>query len=116
MRIALLSDVHDNTDNLLLALQQAAEMGCSRLFYMGDIVETRTLHLLLEEWARPADIVFGNNEYELDTHQRIAAQYPNVAHHGYEADIEVEGRRIFFTHMPRRAMDKACAASHHAVF
>lgn len=116
MRIALLSDVHDNTDNLLLVLQQAAEMGCSRLFYVGDIVETRTLLLLLEEWARPADIVFGNNEYELDTHQRIAAQYPNVAHHGYEADIEVEGRRIFFTHMPRRAMDKACAASHHAVF
>lgn len=116
MRIALLSDVHDCISNLLLALQQAEEMGCERLFFMGDIADTGTLRILLEEWQRPADIVFGNNEYDLEAHLRIAAQYPMAYHHEFEADFEVEQRRIFFTHIPRRAVAAAQAGKHHAVF
>lgn len=116
MRIALLSDVHDYTDNLLLALHQADEMGCSRLFYMGDIAETRTLRLMLEEWHHPADIVFGNNEYDYEAHVNIAAQFNQVTHHQFEADIEVDSRKIYFTHIPRSAIAVAQQGNHHAVF
>ncbi len=116
MKIALMSDVHDRTENLLLALYQAKQAGCARLFYMGDIVELSTLNLMLEEWQLPAYLVFGNNEYDRASHQRMAAQYKDIVHHGYEAEIEVENRNIYFTHLPYQVSEKAESGKYHAVF
>lgn len=116
MKIALLSDVHDNTDNLLLALHTAKELGCCRLFYLGDIVEISTLHLMLDEWQLPADIIFGNNEYERGAHQQVTKQYHDAVHHGYEAELCVDGRNIYFTHLPYQIANKAESGKYHAVF
>ncbi|MBR5212641.1 MAG: metallophosphoesterase family protein [Akkermansia sp.] len=116
MKIALLSDVHDRTENMLLALHAAKEAGCTRLFFMGDIVEISTLKLLLEEWQMPADIVFGNNEYDRAAHQRIASLFSDAVHHGDEAALEIEHRNIYFTHLPYRASAKAESGNYHAVF
>lgn len=116
MKIAIMSDVHDCTENMLLALHSAKEQGCQRIFYLGDIVESSTLSLMLDEWQLPADIVFGNNEYDLTAHRSIAQRYANCIHHGYEADLMVDGRNIYFTHLPYHATTKVGSGQYHAVF
>ena len=65
MLVALLSDIHDHTTNLLLALHSAQEQGCSHLLFLGDMAETSTFRTLRDEWPHPIDLVFGNNEYEI---------------------------------------------------
>ncbi len=116
MKIALLSDVHDNINNLLAALQGAKEAGCTHLFYMGDIVEHATLNLLLEEWGQPADIVFGNNEYDKAAHLQLTRQYPQARHHRYEAELCIDGRKVYFTHLPYQIAAKAESLNYDAVF
>lgn len=116
MKIALLSDVHDRTNNLLAALCLAEEYGCTHLLYLGDIVELSTFCLLAEEWKRPMDVVFGNNEIDRRSFFRLAEAHPHVTHHGDEASIRIGQRLIYFTHYPWAAMKEAESGKYDAVF
>ena len=116
MKIALLSDVHDRTDNLLTALCMAEEYGCEHLLYLGDIVELSTFSLMVEEWTKPIDVVFGNNEIERRTFYRIAEAHPHITHHGDEAAVVLGQRSIYFTHYPWAAMKAAESGKYDAVF
>lgn len=116
MLIAILSDAHDHISNLLVALHTAISDGCTHLIYLGDIVDVSTLRLMLEEWPYSSDIIFGNNEYALKDHTRTAAAFKGCIHHGYIADIERDGRRIFCSHLPHEAYAAAERGDHAAVF
>ncbi len=101
-----MSDVHDRQSNLLSALHRAMELGCSHLLYLGDFVHPATLQTMLESWPHPLDFVLGNNEYELEAFDSLAAQRENVHFHGYYGDAMLEGRRLFFTHTPHDAISR----------
>lgn len=116
MRIALLSDIHDHTTHLLLALHAAREQGCTHLLFMGDMAGLSTFHLLREEWEHPIDMVFGNNEYEISAFQKLARDCPRTTLHGDNANIILEMRHIYFTHLPWDALRIAEAGTHDAVF
>ncbi len=116
MRVALLSDIHDNITHLLLALHTAEQHGCTHLLFMGDMTAASTFRTLREEWPHPIDLVFGNNEYELNAFSRIAEASANTRLHGTAANIELDKRRLFFTHLPRDAYKTAEAGNHDAVF
>lgn len=116
MKIAVMSDIHDHVSNMLTALQLAEARGCHHLIYTGDIVELSTLKLLISEWKYPADIVFGNNEYDRELHQKLAQEFPNIRHHGFEGDIVINSRAIYFTHFPHIAQDVAMRGRHNIVF
>lgn len=116
MLVALLSDVHDHTAHLLEALQQAEALGCTHLLFMGDLVQLSTLRTMREEWQHPIQLVFGNNEWSLRDHEELARLLPNIHHHGQEADIHLEGRRIFFCHAPQTAHRAAATGKYDAVF
>lgn len=116
MKIAVLSDAHDHTTHLLTALAEAERMQCTHLLYLGDIVMLSTYRLMLEEWKAPMDVVFGNNEYDLQDFRRITAPLPHRTHHGYHGDLTLGGRRIFITHTPRDAAEAANCGRYDAVF
>ncbi len=116
MLIALISDIHDHDTHLLLALQAAAERGCSHLIHMGDMTSASTFRILRDEWSGCIDLVFGNNEYELSTFQRMADQWDNTRLHGYAGSIDIDGRSIFFTHLPRDARKAVESGRYDAVF
>ena len=116
MRVALLADIHDHTTHLLLALHAAREQGCTHMLFMGDMAEVSTFQLLHEEWDAPLDLVFGNNEYEIGIFRKLAQQWPQTTLHGADADIVLDNRRIYFTHLPWAALRVAEAGTHDAVF
>lgn len=116
MKVALLSDIHDHTTHLLLALHAAQEHGCTHLLFMGDMAGMSTFRTLREEWAHPMDLVFGNNEYEQRAFEQAARQWRNTTLHGEYADIALEGRRIFFCHLPWTAAKAAESGLYDAVF
>lgn len=116
MLIALLSDIHDNTDNLLLALATAEKLECKHLLFTGDITSLYTLRTLREEWPYGIDLVFGNNEWDHRSHIRLAEQMHDMCHHGYTADISIDNRRIFLTHFPQDATKAILSRNYDAVF
>lgn len=116
MLVALLSDIHDNTTHLLLALHEARVQGCTHLLFMGDMATLSTFRILREEWPHPIDMVFGNNEYEIRAFQRAAEQWHSTTLHGETADLALDGRRIFFCHLPWTAARAAESGVYDAVF
>lgn len=100
MKVAIVSDIHDKTNNLLSAVATAKELGCERMIFLGDMVHLQTFILLREEWDGPLDLVFGNNEYEWEGFYRYAAAVPDTTLHGEHGELELDGLRIFFTHLP----------------
>lgn len=101
MLVAILSDVHDEVDNLLAALCRAEESGCTHLLLAGDLTTLTTLRTLREEWSGGIDLVFGNNEWAHPSHLKLAEQLHELTHHGDVADIILDGRRIYMSHYPQ---------------
>lgn len=116
MKVALLSDIHDNTDNLLVALAMAKQQHCTHLLFAGDMTTLATFHLLLEEWGYGIDLVFGNNEFDREFFLRTAEYHPRVTHHGDIADLTLDSRRIFMTHYPQAAAKAVQSGLYDAVF
>ncbi len=116
MLIALISDIHDRSMNLLLALERARELSCEHLLCMGDLATIATFRLLCEEWTQGADVVFGNNEWHRDCFLRVADEYPHVTHHGDAASLKLGGQRIFCCHYPHVAARAAASGRYDAVF
>ncbi len=116
MRIALISDIHDHSTRLLLALARAQGEGCRHLLCMGDVASLSTFRLLCEEWPPGLDLVFGNNEWHRESFLRVADEYPHVTHHGDTAHVTLGGREIFFCHYPHVAAREAESGRYDAVF
>lgn len=116
MLVALLSDIHDHTTHLLLALHAAKEEGCTHLFFMGDMAGISTFRTLREEWPYGMELVFGNNEYEIKSFERLASQWDKTTLHGHEASLQLDGRSIYFTHLPWAASRAADSGQYDAVF
>lgn len=97
MKIAVLSDIHDNIWNLAKALEgmQAAEA----MICCGDLCSPFVVHKLGGGYKNgPIHIVFGNNDADLFRISRVAAQYENVRLHGELFEGELGGKRIAAIH------------------
>lgn len=116
MNIALLSDIHDHTLHLLLALQRATEERCERLFFMGDMASLETFSVLRREWTAPIDLVFGNNDFDRTSFLHMAECFDQTTHHGDTAETEADGRHISFTHYSTTAEKLAKLGRYDAVF
>lgn len=103
MKIAILSDSHDNIPSLRAAVDYCNEIGVSLLIHCGDLISP----FMLEEVARfsgAAHLVYGNNVG--DQHlisQACGTRFPSISHHGTLGAVEAGGLRIAFTHYPEMA-------------
>lgn len=97
MKIAILSDIHDNIWYLSAALTnlQAAEL----LICCGDLCSPFVVSLLASGFAdRPVHIVFGNNDGDLFRIARVASRYPHIHLQGELFEAEIDGKRIAANH------------------
>jgi len=88
MRIAILSDTHDNIwvlKNLLAGLQ------ADTLLFCGDFCAPFTLAQIAEGFAGPVHVVFGNNDGDKLLMSQVAGRFPHVTLHGDLAELELDG-------------------------
>jgi len=107
MRIAVLSDIHDNVwklDAALAGVQSADAMICC-----GDLCSPFIVHQLGRGFAAPIHIVFGNNDGDLFRITANARRYPHIQLHGEWFRGEFESRRVAAHHYDNVA--RAVAAS-----
>ncbi|MGH2521118.1 MAG: metallophosphoesterase [Anaerolineales bacterium] len=92
MKLAILSDTHDNLWALKAALPQMAAADAA--IHCGDLCSPFMLKHLGEGMAgKPVHVVWGNNEGDVLLMTRVAAQLNNLHLHGALAELEFDGVR-----------------------
>lgn len=115
MRIAVLSDIHDNIWNLERALNDVLTHGCERILFAGDLCAPFSLAQLADA-GLPLDVVFGNNDGDTFLISQVAANRAGVTLHGQIAELEIADRRIAMNHYPQIARSLAASGRYDAVF
>ena len=95
MRLAILSDIHDNLWNLSAALQAAADNDI--LICCGDLCSPFVIDELAK-FPRDVHIVFGNNDADLYRITAKALKQPNIHLHGEFYHDTLETKRIAVNH------------------
>lgn len=117
MKLAILSDSHDNIWNLERALKRVAQLDCGALLFLGDFCAPFTLKQIADGFASgPIHAVFGNNDGDPFLLVKIASGYDHVTLHGQYAELEFGGRKIAINHYPEIAKRVAESGAFDAVF
>ena len=94
MRVAVLSDIHDNLWNLAAVIEHASAAS-DVLICCGDLCSPFVMDLLAR-FPGQVHIVFGNNDADLFRITRKASERVRV--HGEFFETELEGKRIAVNH------------------
>jgi len=115
MKIAILSDTHDNIWKLEAALAQMG--GADAVIHCGDLCSPFMIVRLgdLLEHKPPVHVVWGNNEGDVRLICKLAANYDNLELHGQLAELELDGVRIGVNHYPEIARPLAASGQYDLV-
>jgi len=113
MKVAIVSDIHDNIWSLEDTLSRISD--CDLLLVLGDIVAPFSLAQIAKGFAGPVHVVWGNNDGDKVLLVRNATAHDNVTIHGEYADIKVDGVRIAMTHYPAIAAAVAAGGAYDLV-
>jgi hypothetical protein len=104
MKVAIISDIHDNLTNLEKFLEWAKENEIEELFVCGDLCAPATLvRVLAPGFSGKIRIVFGN-VCDRDLEQEKADELKNVIHYGDLAEFEIS-RKFAENHADERGKD-----------
>jgi uncharacterized protein len=116
MKIAIISDTHDNVPNLEKALQWMNVNGIDQIIHCGDLCAPSILEsVLAPHFSRPIHMVFGNVE-DRDLLPEVVVNFPNVKHYGDIGEVELDGKKIAFVHFPEKAKELARSGRYDIVF
>lgn len=100
MKIAIMSDSHENWEKLTEAIEIANKEECTHLLFAGDLIAPPGV-AILEKFNGKIHFVWGNNEGEklgltrkMDPSQKITLE-------GDIFESEIHGLKIFMNHYPR---------------
>ncbi|HZD58070.1 MAG TPA: YfcE family phosphodiesterase [Anaerolineales bacterium] len=96
MRIAILSDIHDNVWNLAAALEGVKNTDA--MIVCGDLCSPFVIAQMANEFPGPIHIVFGNNDGDLYRITNVGAKYSNVHLHGEYFQGEMGGKLFAANH------------------
>ncbi|MFA5248630.1 MAG: metallophosphoesterase family protein [Patescibacteria group bacterium] len=95
MKIAIISDIHDNLVNLEKCLEWCTENKIEKIICCGDITNSETLSVLAR--YKCVFLVYGNMEI-YDEDELVA--YPNIINGGRTAIFNIAGKNIGACHEP----------------
>ncbi len=99
MRIAVVSDTHNNLRNVQRIVELLNAAAVERVVHTGDITQAKTLDVLARLHA-PLVGVYGNNDQERDSLEKAAARHAMQLMDG-ALSFEAGGRRVGVVHDPR---------------
>jgi len=98
MKIAIISDTHDNLATLNQAIDWINKEKIDLLIHCGDVCSQKTLEILIKKFEKPIHLVLGNAD-----DKNLKKTRKNVRIWGKTGEIEVAKKKISFTHFPEEA-------------
>jgi putative phosphoesterase len=117
MKIAIVSDSHDNLPNIEKALAYINSQGAELLIHCGDVCAPATLQFIAERFNGPIHLCFGNVDGDRFNMTRLAyEELKNVKIHGEVGELGAGGKKIAFVHYPYMAKGLASEKKYDFVF
>jgi len=117
MKILVISDIHENFHNLLLALEEAKRRSVEQIICLGDLMNTGIAKVLAIQEI-PVFMIWGNNDGEKVEIMQTALQDDSnldVSVNVYDF-MELDGRKLFLSHYNDLAEPMAQSGLYDAVF
>lgn len=117
MKIAILSDIHENLHNLLQALTICREHNVGKILCLGDLINPGIARELAE-CGIPVYCIWGNN----DGDRVLITKISMAVNSGLEmsdktyASLEIDSRNIFLSHYPDLVKPAALSGLFDVVF
>ncbi len=116
MLVGVLSDIHDNLENLDKALAVFKERGIKQVVFCGDFCSPIPSRVL-GEYDGEVHCVFGNGDGDRFAMLRFSQELDNnLVLHGEHAELEFDGVKVAVTHYPFYAQALARTGDYQAVF
>jgi putative phosphoesterase len=116
VKVAIISDVHDNVWNLERVLAAISRDGAQALIMCGDFCAPFTLRQIATSFAGPVHAVFGNNDGDRWLLSRVAAEAGCLALYGDYAELQLDGAKVFVCHYQDVGRHIAASGRFQAVF
>lgn len=117
MKVGIISDIHDNAHNTVLALEELIKANVKQVYFLGDFVGAAIANLLLSS-PIPIYSIWGNNDGDKSLITKFALSEGSnltVSFDTYDI-VEIDGKKIFLTHYPLIANSMARSGDFDAVF
>lgn len=123
MKIAILSDIHDNVWNLEKALSKPELQDTKAMLFCGDLCAPFIIKLIGERYTKPVHMVLGNNDGDVASIMANAKKFSNIHIHGEYFRGEIGGKTIGMNHYPDKsrilaemnAYDVVCYGHNHTL-
>lgn len=102
MRIAIVSDTHNNWANFKKAIDWIKKENFFLILHCGDISNQETIDQAKKYFGGDIKLVKGNDDYRLDLPEKV--------------EMEIDGKRIVFCHFPNDAKKMAQSGKYDVVF
>jgi len=96
MKVAILSDIHDQLKNLRQALSRCKEVDV--LICCGDLCSPFIAKELAQGFLKPIHIVFGNNDGDRFRIMGNGKKFCQLEFHGEYAELEIDGKTFSVNH------------------
>lgn len=117
MKILIISDIHENFDNLSRVLSLAPSLGVQKIFCLWDLINGWIWRLLANQDI-PCHLIWWNNDgNRVSITKAFCRRWSEwiVANNEFDT-CEIDGRKIFLTHYPIIARSIAKSWDYDAVF
>jgi len=115
MNIAIISDSHDNVPNIYKALNFIKKQKADMIIHCGDVCAGSVLDDMAKKFPKPIHFIYGNI-VDTQAMEKITSQHKNLFSHKNLGKLEIEGKKIAFTHLPYDAKDLAAGGKFNYVF
>jgi hypothetical protein len=109
MKIAIISDVHNNETNLKKVLNYCGREKISALICCGDLASMETLDFLCDNFSGEVFYTFGNMDNGQLCDFEFVPEYKNAKIFQNFGETEINKKKIAFVHFPDKAK-KLCGA------
>lgn len=116
MKIAVVSDIHDNVWQLEKVLNGITEAQADVVLCCGDLCAPFTLKQIADGFSGPVHLVFGNNDGDKWLLTTVAAQAGNVTLHDTLFESVLGTCDVAMVHFPNVARALAASGRYDVVF
>ncbi len=117
MKLAIISDIHENYHNLILFLKEIEKHDIEKIIFLGDFMNNG-IAITLARSNIPVISIWGNNDGDKVAITKTAMSEGSnlsVSFSNYDF-LDIDGRKIFITHYPILAKPMAKSGDFDAVF
>jgi putative phosphoesterase len=119
MKVAILSDIHENLHNMRIALNEVKSRNIKDMLFLGDYINpglTKEFFEFCKNNGIKLKSIFGNNEGDKAKIMMFAMQNGVDQSPYFFAEYEFENKKVYITHYPEIAIPVSRSNMYDAVF